>query len=168
MANWTLFYWAWWVTWAPFVGMFIARVSRGRTVREFIVGVLLVPALASFVWFSAFGGTALDLQLFGGADLVSAVKADVSTALYVMFEQLPGGRFLSLLAMTLVIIFFVTSADSATFVLGMFTSGGSLNPSHRVKLIWGVLLAAIALVLLQSGGLKALQAVLIVSALPSC
>ncbi|AAQ61962.1 glycine betaine uptake BCCT transporter [Chromobacterium violaceum] len=166
MANWTLFYWAWWVTWAPFVGMFIARVSRGRTVREFIVGVLLVPALASFVWFSAFGGTALDLQLFGGADLVSAVKADVSTALYVMFEQLPGGRFLSLLAMTLVIIFFVTSADSATFVLGMFTSGGSLNPSHRVKLIWGVLLAAIALVLLQSGGLKALQAVLIVSALP--
>ncbi|MBX9297071.1 BCCT family transporter [Chromobacterium piscinae] len=166
MANWTLFYWAWWVTWAPFVGMFIARVSRGRTVREFIVGVLLVPSLASFVWFSAFGGTALDLQLFGGADLLSAVKTDVSTALYVMFEQLPGGRVLSLLAMTLVIIFFVTSADSATFVLGMFTSGGDLNPSHRVKLIWGVLLAAIALVLLQSGGLKALQAVLIVSALP--
>ncbi|MEN3030736.1 glycine betaine uptake BCCT transporter [Chromobacterium amazonense] len=166
MANWTLFYWAWWVTWAPFVGMFIARVSRGRTIREFMVGVLLVPALASFVWFSAFGGTALDMQLFGGVDLVGAVKHDVSTALYVMFEQLPGGHVLSLLAMLLVIIFFVTSADSATFVLGMFTSGGSLNPSHRLKLIWGVLLAAIALVLLQSGGLKALQAVLIVSALP--
>ncbi|WP_047238051.1 glycine betaine uptake BCCT transporter [Chromobacterium subtsugae] len=166
MANWTLFYWAWWVTWAPFVGMFIARVSRGRTIREFIVGVLLVPALASFVWFSAFGGAALDLQLFGGADLVSAVKSDVSTALYVMFEQLPGGHALSLLAMALVIIFFVTSADSATFVLGMFTSGGNLNPSHRVKLVWGVLLAAVALILLQSGGLKGLQAVLIVSALP--
>ncbi|POZ63200.1 glycine betaine uptake BCCT transporter [Chromobacterium alticapitis] len=166
MASWTLFYWAWWVTWAPFVGMFIARVSRGRTIREFMVGVLLVPALASFVWFSAFGGTALDLQLFGGVDLVGAVKTDVSTALYVMLGQLPGGHFLSLLAMLLVVIFFVTSADSATFVLGMFSSGGSLNPSHRVKLIWGVLLAAIALVLLQSGGLKALQAVLIVSALP--
>ncbi|OWY40854.1 glycine/betaine ABC transporter permease [Xenophilus sp. AP218F] len=166
VANWTLFYWAWWVTWAPFVGMFIARVSRGRTIREFIVGVLLVPSLASFVWFSAFGGAALDLQLFGGADMVAAVKSDVSTALYVMFQHFPGGQALSLIAMTLVICFFVTSADSATFVLGMFSSGGSLNPSHRVKLIWGVLLAAVALVLLQSGGLKGLQSMLIVSALP--
>jgi len=154
------------VTWAPFVGMFIARVSRGRTIREFVVGVMLVPALASFVWFAVFGGTALELQLFGGADLVSAVKQDVSTALYVMFDYLPGGRALSMLAMLLVVSFFVTSADSATFVLGMLSSGGSLNPGHRVKLIWGVLLSAIALVLLSSGGLKGLQTMSIVAALP--
>ncbi|MBA4709822.1 BCCT family transporter [Aquitalea magnusonii] len=166
IASWTLFYWAWWVTWAPFVGMFIARVSRGRTIREFVVGVMLVPALASFVWFAVFGGTALELQLFGGADLVSAVKQDVSTALYVMFDYLPGGRALSMLAMLLVVSFFVTSADSATFVLGMLSSGGSLNPGHRVKLIWGVLLSAIALVLLSSGGLKGLQTMSIVAALP--
>ncbi|PXX49954.1 glycine betaine uptake BCCT transporter [Aquitalea magnusonii] len=166
MASWTLFYWAWWVTWAPFVGMFIARVSRGRTIREFVVGVMLVPALASFVWFAVFGGTALELQLFGGADLVSAVKQDVSTALYVMFDYLPGGRALSMLAMLLVVSFFVTSADSATFVLAMLSSGGSLNPGHRVKLVWGVLLSAIALVLLSSGGLKGLQTMSIVAALP--
>lgn len=166
IAGWTLFYWAWWVTWAPFVGMFIARVSRGRTIREFVVGVMLVPALASFIWFSAFGGTAIDLQLFAGADMVSAVKADVSTALYVMFDHLPGSQALSLLAMVLVVSFFVTSADSATFVLGMLTSKGSLNPGHRVKLIWGVLLSAIALVLLSSGGLKGLQTMSIVAALP--
>jgi len=165
-ADWTLFYWAWWVTWAPFVGMFIARVSRGRTIREFVVGVLLVPALASFAWFSAFGGTALDLQLFGGTDMLAAVKADVSTALYVMFDHLPGGALMSFVGMLLVVSFFVTSADSATFVLGMLSSKGSLNPGHRVKLIWGVLLAAIALVLLSTGGLKGLQTMSIVAALP--
>ncbi|MCW3481858.1 BCCT family transporter [Neisseriaceae bacterium JH1-16] len=165
-ADWTLFYWAWWVTWAPFVGMFIARVSRGRTIREFVVGVLLVPAMASFAWFSAFGGTALDLQLFGNTNMLAAVKTDVSTALYVMFDHLPGGTLMSFVGMLLVVSFFVTSADSATFVLGMLSSKGSLNPGNRVKLIWGVLLAAIALVLLSTGGLKGLQTMSIVAALP--
>ncbi|GGY17354.1 glycine betaine uptake BCCT transporter [Paludibacterium paludis] len=165
-ADWTLFYWAWWVTWAPFVGMFIARVSRGRTIREFVVGVMLVPALTSFIWFAVFGGTALHLQLFGGTDMVAAVKSDVSTALYVMFDHMPASGLLSAVAMLLVMSFFVTSADSATFVLGMLSSGGSLNPSQRVKIIWGVLLAVVAQVLLASGGLKGLQTMSIVSALP--
>ncbi len=165
-ADWTLFYWAWWVTWAPFVGMFIARVSRGRTVREFIIGVMLVPALASFLWFSVFGGTALHLQLFEHTNMIAAVKADVSTALYVMFDHLPASGLLSGIAMLLVLSFFVTSADSATFVLGMLSSKGSLNPSHRVKVIWGIMLAVIALVLLTTGGLKGLQTMSIVSALP--
>ncbi|MCL6264751.1 BCCT family transporter [Craterilacuibacter sp. RT1T] len=166
VAGWTLFYWAWWITWAPFVGMFIARVSKGRTIREFVVGVLLVPALASFIWFSVFGGTGLWMQLFGHADLVGAVGSDVSTALYHMFAALPGGAVISGLAMLLVLSFFVTSADSATFVLGMLSSGGSLNPGHRVKLVWGVLVSVIALILLSSGGLKGLQSMSIITALP--
>lgn len=166
VAGWTLFYWAWWITWAPFVGMFIARVSRGRTIREFVIGVLLVPTLASFIWFAVFGGTGLWLQLFGHVDLATAVSKDVSTALYVMFDALPGSGLISGVAMLLVLSFFVTSADSATFVLGMFSSHGKLNPPARVKVIWGVLVAAIALSLLFSGGLKALQSVAIIAALP--
>ncbi|MGL6069861.1 glycine betaine uptake BCCT transporter [Craterilacuibacter sp.] len=166
VAGWTLFYWAWWITWAPFVGMFIARVSKGRTIREFVIGVLFVPALASFIWFSVFGGTGLWMQLFGHVDLVSAAGSDASTALYHMFAGLPGGTLISGVAMLLVLSFFVTSADSATFVLGMLSSNGNLNPGHRVKLVWGVLVSAIALILLASGGLKGLQSVSIIAALP--
>ena len=166
VAGWTLFYWAWWITWAPFVGMFIARVSRGRTIREFVVGVLLVPTLASFAWFAVFGGSGLWLQLFGSVDLAAAVGDNTATALYHLFDAMPGGTLLSTVAMLLVLSFFVTSADSATFVLGMLSSGGSLNPSARVKVTWGVLVAAVALILLASGGLKALQSMAIVTALP--
>ncbi|MFD2170974.1 glycine betaine uptake BCCT transporter [Tumebacillus lipolyticus] len=164
--GWTLFYWAWWIAWAPFVGMFIARVSKGRTIREFMIGVLLVPSLLSFIWFSVFGGTALEFELFRGYDIVESVKADMTSALFSTLHHLPLGTFLAGLATLLIITFFITSADSATFVLGMFSSKGDLNPSNRVKLTWGVLQSLIALVLLYSGGLEALQTASIVTALP--
>ncbi|MCG9025253.1 BCCT family transporter [Laribacter hongkongensis] len=166
VADWTLFYWAWWVTWAPFVGMFIARISRGRTIREFIIGVMLVPSLMSFAWFAVFGGTALHAEIFGQFPIVAAVQADVADALFKLLELLPGGALLAGLALLLIVSFFVTSADSATFVLGMMSSNGSLRPTIRVRLFWGVMQAAIAVVLLMSGGLKGLQSAAIVAALP--
>lgn len=164
--NWTLFYWAWWIAWAPFVGMFIARVSKGRTIKEFVIGVLLVPSLASFVWFSVFGGTALHMEMFEGLGIAEAVTNDVTSALFITLQQLPIGTILAFLATLLIITFFITSADSATFVLGMLSSNGDLNPSNKVKLTWGVLQSSIALVLLFSGGLTALQSASIVTALP--
>lgn len=166
VSNWTLFYWAWWIAWAPFVGMFIARVSRGRTIKEFIIGVLLIPSLFSFIWFSVFGSTALHLQMFEGKHLTEAVKSDVTSALFVTLQQLPLGTIISFLATVLIITFFITSADSATFVLGMFSSGGSLTPSNKIKLAWGILQSSIAVVLLLSQGLEALQTASIVTALP--
>lgn len=166
IADWTLFYWAWWVTWAPFVGMFIARISRGRTIREFVVGVLLVPSLISFMWFATFGGTALHGVMFEQLPLVDIVKQDSSLALFALLEHLPWTTLTSVIAIVLVSVFFVTSADSATFVLGMMSSKGSLTPSAKIKLTWGVLTALIAAVLLMAGGLKGLQTMSIVIALP--
>jgi len=166
IASWTLFYWAWWIAWAPFVGTFIARVSRGRTIREFILGVLVAPSLFGFLWFAVFGGTALELELFGGGGLSTAVQQDVTTALFLTLERLPLGAVLSVVATALIVTFFVTSADSATFVLGMLTSKGSLHPSNRVKLVWGLLQSAIAAVLLAAGGLQGLQTASIIAAAP--
>ncbi|SDE15290.1 glycine betaine transporter [Paenibacillus sp. UNCCL117] len=164
--EWTLFYWAWWIAWAPFVGMFIARVSRGRTIKEFVLGVLFIPSLFSFIWFSVFGGTGLHQQLLGGINLVEAVGKDVTSVLFISLSQLPGGMVLAFLATLLTVTFFVTSADSATYVLGMFSSGGSLDPSLKIKVAWGLAQAAIAFVLLLSHGLEALQTASIVTALP--
>jgi len=164
--SWTLFYWAWWIAWAPFVGMFIARVSRGRTIREFVLGVLLIPSLFSFLWFSVFGGTALHMEIFGNLGIAEAVKRDMTSALFVTLEHLPMGVILAALATVLILTFFITSADSATFVLGMLSSGGRLNPPGGVKLVWGLLQSSIAVVLLLSGGLQGLQTASIVSALP--
>ena len=166
VANWTLFYWAWWIAWAPFVGMFIARVSKGRTIKEFVICVMLVPSLLSFIWFSVFGGTALHLEIFDQAQIGQAVQHDISTALFLALEQLPMGYILAVVATLLVITFFITSADSAIFVLGMLSSDGKLNPSNRVKITWGILQSAIAVVLLLSGGLEGLQTASIVAALP--
>lgn len=166
VANWTLFYWAWWIAWSPFVGMFIARISKGRTIREFVTGVLLAPSLVSFIWFSVFGGTALNFAMFGNTPLIEATNQDVSMALFTMLDHLPLPALTSLVAILLVIVFFVTSADSATFVLGMMSSDGNPHPSGRLKLIWGSLIALIAAVLLVSGGLKGLQTMSIVTALP--
>ncbi|WP_172197975.1 BCCT family transporter [Niveibacterium sp. COAC-50] len=165
-ADWTVFYWAWWITWAPFVGMFIARISHGRTIKEFMVGVMLVPSLVSFLWFSIFGGSALQLEMFGGVPIAAVAKASVDNALFLLLESLPLGQILSMLAIGVVGVFFVTSADSATFVLGMLSSKGSLNPSAATKLVWGLLISLIAAVLLIGGGLKGLQTMSIVSALP--
>ncbi|WP_046112736.1 BCCT family transporter [Aquincola tertiaricarbonis] len=166
VAGWTIFYWAWWVSWAPFVGLFIARVSRGRTIREFVMGTVLAPTLAAMLWFSIFGGTALNLEVMHGAPIAAAVKADVSTALFAMFELLPLGGVMSLVATVLVAVFFVTSGDSATLVLGMMSHRGDPNPSARSKILWGLLIAGIAVSLLLSGGLKAVQTATIVFALP--
>ena len=166
VGDWTIFYWAWWISWSPFVGLFIARVSRGRTIRQFLLGTVIAPSLAGFAWFSVFGGTALHLEIFGGVPVAAAVKADVSTAIFAMFQALPGATLLSVAATVLVVVFFVTSADSATLVLGMMSTRGDPDPPGRVKLVWGLLVSAIALSLMLAGGLRAVQNAIIVFALP--
>ncbi|KKB44571.1 BCCT family transporter [Bacillus thermotolerans] len=161
--GWTIFYWAWWISWSPFVGIFIARVSRGRSVREFLIGTLLAPAIVSFLWFAVFGGTAMDMQMAGVVDLTQNATEEV---LFAVFNELPWSSILSIIAVLLVSTFFITSADSATFVLGMQTTHGSLTPPIKVKLTWGIAQSLIAVILLYSGGLQALQNALIIAALP--
>jgi glycine betaine transporter len=166
VADWTLFYWAWWISWAPFVGTFIARISKGRTIKEFILGVILVPSLVCFSWFAVFGGTALNFEIFNNAGLARAAELDVTTTLFLALNHLPLGTITSTVAIILIITFFITSADSATFVLGMFSTNGNLNPKVWVKIIWGILQSSIAIILLYSGGLDGLQTMAIVTALP--
>lgn len=164
----TIFFWAWHMSWSPFVGLFIARISRGRTIREFISGVLLVPALLAVLWFSTFGGTALNIELEGIFPLSELAATEVELTLFAMLEQLPISLITSILAVAVIGLFFITSADSAAFVLGSMTSGGSLNPSFRSKILWGLLMAGTASVLLISGGggLEALQTAALIAALP--
>ena len=166
LGDWTIFYWAWWISWSPFVGQFIARISRGRSIRQFIVGTVLVPTLVGFAWFSIFGGAALSMEIFQGVPMVEAVKADVSSAMFVLLNALLVGKFLAIMATLLILVFFVTSGDSATLVLGMMSTGGNPNPSGRIKILWGLLVSAIAVSLLLAGGLKAIQTATIVFALP--
>ncbi|WP_174731701.1 glycine betaine uptake BCCT transporter [Mesobacillus harenae] len=161
--GWTIFYWAWWIAWSPFVGIFIARVSRGRSIREFVFSVLLVPSVIGFLWFSTFGGTAIMLEHNGLANISSLALEE---SLFGVFSNYPLGMLMSIIAMTLIGTFFITSADSGTYVLGMMTTNGSQNPANVVKITWGILLAATALVLLYTGGLQALQNTMIVAALP--
>ncbi|HYP70283.1 MAG TPA: BCCT family transporter, partial [Variovorax sp.] len=161
-----IFYWAWWLAWSPFVGLFIARVSKGRTIREFIMGVVLAPTLVGFAWFAIFGGTALNLEIFHNVPLAAALKEDLATTMFVMFDALPASGLLSFVATVLVFVFFVTSGDSATLVLGTMSTQGNPNPPAKVKVVWGVLVAGIALSLLMVGGISAVQAATIVFALP--
>lgn len=161
--GWTIFYWAWWISWSPFVGIFIARVSRGRTIREFLIGVLLLPALVSFLWFAVFGTSAIEIQKSGIVDLAQFGTEEI---LFAIFNELPGSTLLSIIAIMLIGTFFITSADSATFVLGMQTTYGSLTPPNSVKLTWGIAQSTVALILLYTGGLQALQNALIVAAFP--
>lgn len=160
--DWTVFFWAWWIAWAPFVGIFIARISKGRTIREFLSGVLLVPAIISFIWFTTFGISAIDAQ-DRGTDIASLPDEQ---ALFGMFDTFPFGMVLSFIGLMLIGTFFITSADSATFVLGMQTTGGSLSPDTSVKFVWGIAQSGIAAVLLYTGGLQALQNALISAAFP--
>ncbi len=164
--SWSLFYWAWWISWSPFVGLFVASISRGRTIREFVFGALLVPALLTFLWFAVFGGAAFHLQLREGIDFASVAAANVSGALFEMFGYYPFASVLSVLAVILLTVFFVTSADSATFVLAMMSSEGNLNPPLAKKVSWGIIQSTAAAVLLLSGGLDALQRMAIIAALP--
>jgi glycine betaine transporter len=166
--EWTLFYWAWWISWSPFVGLFVASISRGRTIREFVIGALLVPALLTFLWFAVFGGTALNLELMGdGTFPLSQIAVEnAPRTLFALLERLPLATVLSVIALVVLGIFFVTSADSATYVLGMMSSGGSLRPSAGKKIVWGLLQSSAAAVLLVSGGLGGLQRMAIIAALP--
>lgn len=164
--SWTVFYWAWWISWSPFVGMFIARISKGRTIREFLLGVMIIPTLFSFFWMSVFGGSALFLQSNGTADIVSAVKADVSTALFEMLQYFPLTTLLSIVGIILVTIFFVTSSDSGSLVVDHLTSGGKLDSPVPQRVFWAIMEGVVAGVLLIGGGLSTLQTASITTGLP--
>jgi len=167
LSGWTTYYWGWWMSWAPFVGVFIARISRGRTVREFVLGVLLVPTLVTFLWFAIMGGSALHREVFGGGGLIGqdgSVPTD--TALFELLDGLPAGGLLSGLAIVLIIVFFVTSSDSGSYVVDMIATGGDPNPPVWSRAFWGGLEGVIAAVLLVAGGLAALQTMAILVALP--
>jgi choline/glycine/proline betaine transport protein len=167
MSGWTLFYWAWWISWSPFVGMFVARVSRGRTIREFVLGVLLVPVGATFLWLTAFGDGALNMILNEGAtNLLDAVNANTSTALFVFLEQFPFTWLTSILGTLLVVTFFVTSSDSGSLVIDILTAKDGDEPPVWQRIFWAVLEGVVAVVLLAAGGIGALQAASLASALP--
>jgi choline/glycine/proline betaine transport protein len=165
--SWTIFYWAWWIAWSPFVGTFIARISRGRTVREFVLGVLLVPTLVSALWFTVFGWTAIQLDA-ADPGIVAAVQAHISTGIYAVLERLPGAGFTSLLAALVVAVFFITSSDSGSFVVDILTSGGHPDPPVWQRIFWAVSEGVVAAVLLVGGGLRALQSAAINTGLPFC
>ncbi|ASR38836.1 choline transporter [Prauserella marina] len=169
--SWTTFYWGWWISWAPFVGVFIARISRGRTVREFVAGVLLVPSAVTFLWFTVFGGTALHRELFGGGGLIGtdetgAATVDTNGALFGLLGEMPAGTFVVVGAIILIVLFFVTSSDSGSLVVDMLASGGDPNPPVWSRVFWGLMEGAVAVALLLAGGLNALQLVAILIALP--
>lgn len=162
MSNWTIFYWSSWVAWTPFVGTFIARISKGRTIREFIIGVTLVPAIVSFLWFSAFGTLGINL----GMRVAKIAIKSTETALFTVFKYYNSGFLLSLVAIFLLASFFITSADSATYVLGMMSSDGDLNPPTYKKVVWGVSQSALAIGLIFAGGLDMLKIASIIIAFP--
>ncbi|TXZ98066.1 BCCT family transporter [Vibrio cholerae] len=167
--GWTVFYWAWWISWSPFVGMFIARVSKGRTIREFIVAVLLIPTLVTLVWMSVFGGLAVDQVINEIGVLGQNGLTDVSLAMFQMFDSLVFGKVLSVIAVVLVLVFFITSSDSGSLVIDSITSGGKLDSPVLQRVFWAVLEGAVAVALLWIGGteaVQALQAGVISTALP--
>ncbi|MER7844561.1 BCCT family transporter [Kitasatospora sp. NPDC096077] len=166
LGSWTIFYWAWWLSWAPFVGTFIARISRGRTIRQFLLGVLLVPSGATVIWFCVMGGTAIRQVTTGAADLVATIPRGAEASLFEMLRSLPLGSVTSVVAVLLVMTFFITSADSASLVLGSLSSRGSLHPRTPLVVVWGVLMGGVAAALLLAGGLTALQNATILVALP--
>lgn len=165
LQSWTIYYWGWWMSWSPFVGIFIARISKGRSIREFVIAVLGVSTIIGMFWFTTFGVTGIEIS----KQSKHIFKMPPETQLFGIFNEMPLGTVLSFIAIILVGSFFITSADSATFVLGMQISFGRLNPSSFVKIVWGIMLSAIAYVLLLAGGstgLDALQSAAIISALP--
>ncbi len=167
LASWTTYYWGWWMSWAPFVGVFIARISRGRTVREFIAGVLLAPTLVTFLWFAVLGGSAIYREIFGAGGLVDADGGvNTNQALFQLLDGLPMAGLLSVIALFLIIVFFVTSSDSGSFVVDMIASGGDANPPVWSRAAWASLEGVLAAALLLAGGLAALQTMAILVALP--
>lgn len=167
LGGWTIFYWAWWLAWSPFVGMFIARISRGRTIREFLIGVLLIPSGFTFAWMTFFGNSAIDLiHVQGVTQLADTVAADSSLALFAFLENLPMTQVISFIGLIMVIIFFVTSCDSGAMVVDMLSSYGENNTPLWQRFYWTLGIGVVATILLLNGGLSALQTMSIVSALP--
>ena len=166
-AAWTTFYWGWWISWAPFVGIFIARISKGRTVRQFVAGVLLVPTTVGFLWFSVLGGAAIYRELFGDGGLISDDgSVDTEGALFNLLGSLPGGAILTVGAILLIAIFFITSADSGALVMGMISTGGDPEPKNWLRIFWALAAAAVAIALLLANGLQAIQTAAILTAVP--
>ncbi len=169
MHGWTVFYWAWWISWSPFVGMFIARVSKGRTIRQFVIAVLLIPTLVTLIWMSVFGGIAIDQVVNHVGALGKQGLTDISLAMFQVFEQLPLSNVLSFISIALVMVFFITSADSGSLVVDGITAGGKVHSPTQQRILWASMSGVIALVLLWVGGaeaLQAMQAAVISSALP--
>ena len=165
LSGWTIFYWAWWMSWTPFVGAFIARISRGRTIREFVLGVILAPSLVTFVWFSILGGISIHLQL-GGTNLEAALAKGQETALFEVLRQYPWFAVTAFLVIMLVAFFFVSGADAASLVMAMLSCRGCTEPKALVTVFWGVMTGAVAGILLLAGGLQALQTLCILAAFP--
>ena len=163
---WTIFYWGWWIAWSPFVGMFIARISKGRTVREFILGVLIVPSIVTFFWISAFGSTAIHKTLMGDDTIANAVNNNIATALFVFLEDYPFAFVLNIIAIILIAGFFITSSDSGSLVVDNLTSGGKIDAPVGQRIFWSLAEGGVAAVLLIGGGLQALQTATIVTGLP--
>jgi choline-glycine betaine transporter len=157
---------AWWVSWGAFVGVFLARISRGRTIRGFITGVLVVPTVVFFTWFTVFGGTAIHVDMFGGGTIAQQTADDINSAFFATLSYFPFATVTSVIAIILVIMFFVSGADANTYVLSMMTSDGSLHPRRPVLILWGVLTGLTAIVLMLAGGLNALQNTVIVTSAP--
>jgi glycine betaine transporter len=165
--NWTIFYWGWWISWTPFVGSFIARISKGRTIREFIVGVMITPTLLCLLWFATFGGTAIHLDLFSNVGLGQEIaEKGNEIGIFALLQHLPLPGVLTIVTLFLIATFFVTSADSATYIVAMQSSNGHLIPSNRMKLLWGITISLVAATLLNTGGLTALQTTAIIAAFP--
>ena len=158
MHGWTVFYWAWWISWSPFVGMFIARISRGRTVREFLTAVLIIPTAVTILWMSVFGGVAIDQVINNVGELGAKGLTDVPLAMFQMFDQLPLGNILSLVAVVLVLVFFITSSDSGSLVIDSITAGGKVDAPIPQRVFWALTEGAIAVALLWVGGTQAIQA----------
>ncbi len=163
---WTIFYWGWWISWSPFVGMFIARVSYGRTIAEFIKGVLLVPTFITFVWITVFGNSAINIEMFGAGDIAKAVQENVPVSLFKLLEHFPLQSITSMVAILVVVTFFVTSSDSGSLVIDIITAGGNPDPPVLQRLFWAILEGVVAAVLLIGGGLVALQTAAIATGLP--
>lgn len=167
IGGWTLLYWGWWISWSPFVGMFIARISRGRTIREFMIGVLFIPTGFTFLWMTIFGNSAISLALKENAtDLVNTVNSNVPVALFKLLEYFPFSSFLAMLVLMLVVTFFVSSSDSGSLVIDTLTSGGQQEPPVWQRIFWAVTEGVVAAILLLAGGLEALQTMTIASAFP--
>lgn len=166
ISNWTVFYWAWWIAWSPFVGMFIARISKGRTVREFILVVLIIPSLFSFLWMSTFGGTAINFVINGDTSILVALDQNIATPLFELLRNFPLSGITSFICIILIFVFFITSSDSGSLVIDIITSGGNLNPPVRQRIFWAITEGVVAAILLIGGGLTALRAATISTGLP--